>query len=269
MTMCVHTPLEHHPELRLWVKREDMSCPTGPHFSKTRGVWAHVFARNESLIGVLDTSHSQGGWAVAQACALLNRQCVVYYPVRKSETFAPLRPQQQAARQLGARLVPLPAGRSAILYHSAKRLTAEAGGYMMPNALKLPESVEETRKEVICTDIHVASTAVVSASSGTIAAGLLRGMLDVGWFGHLYIHFGYSRSAAAVTSYLEKMVGSPYAAYQDRIRVHLIDEGYSYADSAHGFYVPPFPCNPYYDLKALRWFLGHPDHPEALFWNIG
>src|SRR5262249_34387357 len=152
------TPVEHHPELGLWVKREDLCCPGGPNFSKTRGVYAHVAKRPEGVIGVLDTHHSQGGWAVARACAALNKHCVLFYPVRKADrnllytgmkpTQDPvwgewgdiLRPQQVAAFNLGAGLVPLAAGRSAVLYHRAKSaLSEERGSYMMPNALKLPE----------------------------------------------------------------------------------------------------------------------------------
>src|SRR3990167_10393059 len=122
LTMCVsHTPVEHYPDLGLWVKREDLACPSGPNFSKTRGVWARVKSRPDPIIGVLDASHSQGGWAVARACSLLGRQCWLFYPVRKAEVFSALKPQQQAARDLDARLVPLPAGRSAILYRSEER----------------------------------------------------------------------------------------------------------------------------------------------------
>ena len=86
MGMCViNTPLNYFPEFGLWVKREDLCCPGGPNFSKTRGVFAHVCKRTETVIGVLDTAHSQGGWAVARDCSLLDKQCLLFYPIRKSE----------------------------------------------------------------------------------------------------------------------------------------------------------------------------------------
>src|SRR5207344_916798 len=103
--------------------------------------------RAERVIGVLDTSHSQGGHAVARACEMLDKKCLLFYPVRKAEQdVALLRPQQAAAKALGAKLIKLPAGRSAVLYHAAKK-QMPAGSYMMPNALKLHEMVEETAAE--------------------------------------------------------------------------------------------------------------------------
>ena len=52
-----NTPVDdYRDEYGLWVKREDLSClPPGPAFSKTRGVYARVASRKESVIGVLDT----------------------------------------------------------------------------------------------------------------------------------------------------------------------------------------------------------------------
>lgn len=268
------TPVEDHTStLGLWVKREDRSCPGGPHFSKVRGVVHHVAGRPEGeLIGVLDTSHSQGGWAVAAACARLGRGCVVYFPVRKGERGAPLRPQQVAAQRLGATLVALQAGRSAILHHRARVDLSGRGPmtYMMPNALKLPETVDETAAELARTPgTSRFREVLVSASSGTIAAGVLRGLHRVGWFREpgrrLLVHLGYSRSLSAVREYLEEASGT------SSWPVEFVDEGYNYADAARPGVQPGFPCNEYYDLKALRWWYRErrPAGAPTLFWNIG
>lgn len=272
--MCIeNTPLEWYPKFKLHVKREDMCCPGGPNFSKTRGVFAHVKRRNEHVIGVLDTSHSQGGWAVARACQLLGKLCVVYYPeFKKPRGWSN---SQVQAKELGATIIGLPAGRSAILYHRAKRdlhytLNAHdgpGGGYMMPNALKLDESVWETSKEFgMVTDVKQYRTIVVSASSGTIAAGILQGAMAVNWRGEIVVHLGYSRSEGAVRSYLEKMSGYP------SLQCTVVDEGYAYSDQSRPGITPPFPCNPWYDLKAFRWLMGQRKARLAapvLFWNIG
>lgn len=266
MTMCVpNTPVTHHPELGLYVKHEEECCPGGPNFSKTRGVFARVASRPEQIIGVLDTSHSQGGWAVAKACSLLGKQCVLFYPVRKHHEFDPLQPQQQAAQKLGAKLVELPAGRSAILYHRAKKLLS-SDGYLMPNALKLLESVDETAAEFKRTTIPKVKTIVVSASSGTIAAGVCRGAHLVDWRGRMIVHMGYSRPQAAVRRYIEEVARVPSSA------VTFVDEGYSYADKARPGVDPPFPCNSYYDLKAYRWICANRTalgDDNIWFWNIG
>lgn len=261
------TPVEHYPDWGLWVKHEEQCCPEGPQFSKTRGVFVHAQKRLEKLIGVLDTAHSRGGHAVARACALLNKQCYLFYPVRKAEQGSPLKPQQVAALDLGAQLIELPAGRSAVLYHAAKKQIERAGGYMFPNALKLSETVEETRKEFLRTDIPPVEAILVSASSGTIAAGVIAGAFEKGWRGRIIIHLGYSRPPAAFFRYLEKMSRVPLGF----LNLDLVDEGYAYADRAKEGAVPPWPCDSFYDLKAFRWHLavGRYQHDSCLLWNVG
>lgn len=265
--MCVETtPVEDHLDtLGLWVKREDLCCPGGPNFSKTRGVFAHVRARNEGVIGVLDTSHSQGGWAVARACQLLGKQCMVYYPeFKKPRGWSP---SQEQAYRLGATIHGLPAGRSAVLYHQAKKHLQDGMSYMMPNALKLTETVDETAREVTRTHLSPRTPAVlVSASSGTIASGVLRGLRNRGYAGEFIVHMGYSRPRQAVISYIYKMAGCNLSQ-----GINIVDEGYSYADTARPGPVPPFPCNEFYDLKAFRWWMaeGRARYGRALLWNIG
>jgi len=259
--MCVvNTPVSYHDNLGLYVKHEEQCCPGGPNFSKTRGVFVHVKSRPEPLIGVLDTSHSQGGWAVARACSLLGKQCRLFYPKFKADTSNVLKPQQAAARSLGAELVPITAGRSAILYNRVRKSV----DYMMPNALKLPESVAETAAEVARTAIPNDINAVlVSASSGTIAAGVIRGLEDRAVA--IIVHLGYSRPIDPLRRYLAKMVGWDAGPT-------IIDEEYEYKDVAHSDFTPPdFPCNQHYDLKAWRWWVreGQDRYGKALFWNIG
>lgn len=277
MSMCVEwTRVSHHPELGLWVKHEEECCPPGPHFSKTRGVYAHIKNRPERIIGVLDTYHSQGGHAVAQACRLLGKQCVNFYPQRKSERDGPMKPQQVTANELGASMVPLQAGRSAILYHHAKKHLERfwpGSSYMMPNALKLPEMITETVAEVARTTVPDVFTVIVSASSGTIAAGVWRGLYEAGWSGTLVVHQGYSRSEKAIREYMTKMAFGERAPLDGEIQLKFVDEGYAYGDEAKPVVLPPFPSNKFYDLKAFQWWTekgrGEDDGEEALLWNVG
>lgn len=272
------TPVEDHlQQFGLLVKREDLSClPPGPPFSKTRGVFAHVASRPERVIGVLDTYHSQAGHAVAEACALLGKVCVNFYPVRKSEIYDPLKPQQVAAEKLGATTVSLPAGRSAILYHQAKKqlplIHPWEDCYMMPNALKLPEMITETAAEVGRTlasyKIPDHLPVLIAASSGTIAAGVIRGFLQAGAADREFIiHQGYDRSQDAMLKYMTEMG----ELYHHSYTLNLVNEGYSYGDVAKAGPEPLWPCNKYYDLKAFRWWMreGRAQYGEALLWNIG
>lgn len=265
------TPLEDYREqYGLWVKREDLSCPPpGPPFSKTRGVYAHVKSRPEELIGVLDTYHSQAGHAVARACQILGKKCINFYPEFKYEPGP--RPPQMLAGSLGARLRGLKAGRSAILFHQARKETEARGGYMMPNALKLQESVDETAKE---TPEQIFANVLIPASSGTIAAGVICGFVFGPYFGEVecpkfIIHLGYSRSKDQVRKYLSEKTQIDLEHIETI--TEIVDEGYSYKDKSKQGETPPWPCNPYYDLKAFRWWLtyGNEYPGETLFWNIG
>lgn len=279
----VDTPIENYlKQYGLMVKREDLACPPpGPPFSKTRGVYARVKSRPEEIIGVLDTVHSQAGHAVARACQVLGKECYNFYPVYKKEILDPrlltmkngLRLPQVKSYELGARLKPLHAGRSCILFHQAKKAIEAMGGYMMPNALKLEESVTETAKEV--PDLSF-DRVIIPASSGTIAAGVILGFLNLGrnpWF---IVHLGYSRSADQVRAYIEGYLGRSLVKSGKSVpRIEVIDEGYAYKDTARKGPSPPWPCNPYYDLKAFRWHIEQLEsNPKlrrvnTLFWNIG
>jgi len=257
----VGTPIEFREEWGLWVKREDLAClPPGPYFSKIRGCYRRIASRPEAVIGVLDTYHSQAGAAVARVCRSLGKRCLNYYPEYKREPGP--RAPQRLAQSYGAELVGLPAGRSAILYHQAKKLCQAEGGYMMPNALKLPETVAETAAEVPNRPFRYV---LIPASSGTIAAGVIRGFVERGiQVARFLIHLGYSRPETAVLKYLLKMSGV------DDFPVEVIDEGYQYRDTARPGPTPDWPCNPYYDLKAFRWWVRERErYPDTLFWNIG
>lgn len=261
-----NTPIEdYRNDFGFFVKREDLCCPKpGPPFSKTRGVFARVRDVPEKVIGVLDTAHSQAGHAVARACQILGKKCHNYYPVYKKEADL-IKPQQKAAKELGATLHGLPAGRSCILFHQAKKLTEAKGGYMMPNALKLEESVTETAKEVPDDRYDLV---IVPASSGTIAAGVMAGFLQRKIYPEFIIHLGYSRSHTEVRDYLRKMSGDT----KPSLLVNIIDEGYAYKDMAEEGPDPLWPCNAYYDLKAFRWWMKNRSayrNRKTLFWNIG
>ena len=253
------------------VKREDL-CIDGPAFSKMRGVERHIQHRPEYVIGVLDTYHSKAGWGTAIMCKILKRKCVVFYPAYKKEPQP--RPYQIFAHREGAELIGLDAGRSFILYHQAKKLLRDKYGddvYMMPNALKCPESVEETAKELVETvpKYLVDNTIwIVSISSGTIAAGVHRGLNQLFGSAELYIHEGYSRPAKAAADFVIKRGD----CCGGNIPVVVVDEGYEYKNYVR--WPCPFPCNPFYDLKAWRWLECNIDklakkYQSIVFWNIG
>lgn len=259
------------------VKREDLCCPEpGPSFSKIRGVEAYLRVQApRTPIGVLDTVHSKAGWGVAYICQALGLPCFDFFPVYRSEWADDtgndyyLREFQEHAEDLGAELVPLDAGRSSILYHQAKKLLAErtnGRGLMMPNALKLSETIESTAHEVFdyTPKELLSGTWIVSISSGTIGAGVIRGLSWAGAQAMVVAHMGYSRSIDAARNYMINSAGvDPY-------RLRLVDDGYAYKDKVPNTQIP-FPCNEYYDAKAWQFLVKYMDCHEqpVVFWNIG
>lgn len=288
MNLVNQTPIESYfiGSREILVKREDLCAPfPGPSFSKMRGVVAHIRNRPESLIGVLDTYHSKAGWAVAWACSGLGKRCIDFWPRYKADGDAELpRIQQRHARDLGATPYDLAAGRSALLYHAARKKLTEIGNasglstYMMPNALKLPESITENAAEVMRSRdaLPKYGTLIISISSGTVASGIIAGFEQAGLLPnyHLILHAGYSRSPAATIAYIESKSGVSLTGFglSDRPKTwRLVDEGYGYSDTAAGDPAPS-PCNEFYDLKAWCWLESYidkiPDGP-IVFWNIG
>lgn len=281
-----NTPLETHyiHGVPILVKREDLCSPEpGPSFSKMRGVVEHIknLPPTVRMIGVLDTYHSKAGWAVAYACRALGKDCVDFWPRFKADEYRgglPPRKQQYHASNLGAVLVDLQAGRSAVLYHQAKKQLREfsADSYMMPNALKLAESIWANAAEAERTAPMLpeeGGTLIISISSGTVAAGVLTGFMKAGILNRwgVILHMGYSRSQEAARSYLCKVGTIP-----DATKIKFIDEGYGYKDAVRdGLGTQyPFPINPYYDAKAWNWLhnpqvLSKLHQQPILFWNIG
>ena len=259
----------------VWVKREDLCCPPpGPSFSKLRGVERTIISALNGIlpptrVGVVDSVHSKAGWGVAYICRELGIGCDVYYPHLKAEPDGYVRPFQQRARDMGAILHPLPATMSSVLYNQARSHFSSdiPSGLFLPNGLKLSETIAQTANELCLgvpkSSLNVGSVWVVSVSSGTIAAGVALGLERMGFKGLLVLHMGFSRSAEKLSAYVRHGAQG--------IRLDVVDEGYEYADAAKGS--APFPCNPYYDLKAWMWLKENiwlwSSSRLVVFWNIG
>jgi len=275
------TPWETYTanDTRIHVKREDLCCPyPGPSFSKIRGLFAYINTKlNSSLyppdcIGVVDSIHSKAGWGTAYLCHDLNIPCMVFYPYTKAQGIDKIGYFQFRCLDLGASIYPIPATKSAVLWYKARKIFKDGHptGLLLPNGLKLQETVNQTCEELVndALAVHLASNPescwIISISSGTIAAGVIKGLAKLLYKGTIILHMGYSRSRDGLRHYLSKM-DCNYA----NVRIQIIDEGYGYSDLVQC--KSPFPCNPYYDLKAWKWLQEHIDilPKNIVFWNIG
>jgi hypothetical protein len=121
---------------------------------------------------------------------------------------------------------------------------------------------------------YVFDTVIVPVSSGTIAAGVIKGFAENGPAGQtmtrFILHLGYKRPHQEVSDYVLGMSGCPAP---HSLIIDIVDEEYRYKDKGKPGPTPPWPCNPYYDLKAFRWWMrgAHPRgrYGKTLFWNIG
>jgi hypothetical protein len=267
-----HTPIEEYNGIH--VKREDLCVSPKyarmfPPFSKLRGVHEWITDRkNEGFkeIGVLDTVHSQAGWGVAAFCHLLDLTCVNYYPMCKGEVQ--MRPNQLRAQTLGALMVPMPATKSAVLWYKARKDLAlhYPQSAMIPNGLKLSDCVRGNADEVRTIPKELMKgTWVFSVSTGTIMAGVMRGIAEIADPRDIQLiaHMGYSRSKEGLMNYLVGKSGVFNA------RIEIIDEGYAYADRTD--YPAPFYCDPFYDRKAWKWINEHKNEltEPIIMWNVG
>ena len=269
MRLIDNTPFECYEVsgVNVWVKREDLcTVSPAPPFSKIRGVYEHLFKVSKStLIGVLDTQHSMAGWGVAYVCQDLELDCIDFYPVLKADTG--IRHNQQMAQSFGAMLHPMKAGMSAVLFNQAKRdlRIIRDDCLMMPNGLKLLESVDATAKEVLNVPRKlIGGTWIISISSGTIGSGVIKGLSKLNFEGKIVLHMGYSRSSDETRHYVISMCGF----YP--MNLTIIDEQYEYKDKVDNSWIP-FPCNKFYDAKAFLWLAHNVKRLKQpiIFWNIG
>jgi hypothetical protein len=174
-------------------------------------------------------------------------------------------------QSFGAALYPMKAGMSAVLYNQAKRILRERHGadsIMMPNGLKLVESIDATVEELTSyTPKHLTrgGTWVVSISSGTLGAAVYKGLMQLSYRGKLVLHLGYTRSHEQIYKDVQRLSNWLVGA-----QVQLVDENYEYKDKVANEWIP-FPCNEYYDAKAFTWLARnvHDLKPPIVFWNIG
>lgn len=265
-----NTPFEKYGNII--VKREDLCSPfPGPSFSKVRGVKEKLDKLKIEFIdiktiGVVDTFHSKAGWGVAWLCKHKGFKCIVFYPKYKKEKEVRLF-QKICRDDFDAEIVPIKATKSAVLYYMAKKIMKEKYGYsfyMMPNGLRLDETISATAKEVenFTLTKYLSYDWIISISSGTIAKGVIKGLYNLNFRGKIFLHMGYSRSIENMKKYISNNGDI-------NLKIEIIDEKYEYKDFVK--YDCPFPCNPYYDLKAWKWLQENKKNLRLpmVFWNIG
>ena len=260
------TPVEvyHLAGRRIRVKREDLyGCPPAPPLAKLRGLrslLANAYIGGVRVVGCWDTRISMLGLGLAACCREFSGlRCIVSYPMGKGDNTPP---QALLARELGAKLLPVRAGRINICFAAARRHVQRQGGFMLPFGLECEEAVAAVATEAGRLDVaqYARGTIVVACGSGVTLAGLLRGLTARP---HCIIGVSSGRSCENILRCVRRHVPNP----PDFLELHAAEIPYRTELN----YPCPFPSNPYYDLKAWKFLAEHlPEFKDpVLFWNIG
>ena len=270
-SVVVSTPIEIHDGV--FVKRDDLCCDS-PQLAKMRGIWKYVSKRKSfDGFGILDGAHSRNGWALARVCRELGKSAVTYWPIKKHQRSLPIHEAQGYSRcraeALGAVIVPIQAGRSAVVYAQARADLARRipNSVMLPNAVKIDETVEAHIEEIKAQRDEWKEIApeslVIGCGTGTILSGVLAGFFSIGITPTTYVVLGYSVNEERLRRYISSHTLFP----QDNIKI--IDLGYSYGSEASS--PVPFGSCRHYEAKAWAWLQGNRELTtgSVAFWNSG
>jgi len=285
-----HTPIESYNVhgTNVWVKREDMCGPDGaPTFSKIRGLIPHLIDLKKrypavTTIGYVETSISMAGWGVAWACQMLGLQCIIFDPQYKPETELPiLRYHRQQWIRFGATIRPIKAGMARVNWNVARNTMRDEfaeHGVLLQLGLPFEETIDATGMELRHTltyqGIHLPKSIVVPVGSGTIVSGILQTVYNNPSYQYIKV-IGVcvctkNKHRLESTILSKAHLPIPGSLFDIRsISLELQDPGWEYTDSST--ISCPFPCHPYYDLKAWQWLVENINNiaKPVLFWNIG
>lgn len=268
--LIISTPIEKINE-DLYVKREDLACPTpGPPFGKVRGLYpvlSKLKNKGVKVVSYMDTSISMAGWGVSYFCRELGLKAVIFYPKYKE-----LRHNQEEYiekwKGFGAEVIPLDKpNRQSINYYRAKKILTEMypDSIILPQGLPFNETIDNVAEEIKkdMESYKDIKSIVVSVGSGVMCAGILLGASLSGLSPDVYGIFVAPKSVDTYNKKIFKYIGNEYS------KLHLVETDYEYTDKEE--MTTPFPCNPYYDAKAYKWMITNIDNIKkpVLFWNTG
>lgn len=262
------TPIEEYDiqGTNVLVKREDLfSSYPAPALAKLRGARELLKKMKQdgvTSIAVFDTRISKAGQGIAAICQELNLECIVGFP---KLTNVPIAESHNIAASIGAKLIPIKAGRTAVCYHQFAKLAKENyHAVVLPMGLVCAETVQEVSKIAHETVLNTkVRTIVLSTGTGTIASGIYTGVREL----NMAI-IGVSCGMSPIKQW-NRIHQLCWPISVDS-RFTIIEPKFEYYDALDTKSCP-FPTSPYYDMKAWHWLCEHVERLEkpVLFWNIG
>jgi 1-aminocyclopropane-1-carboxylate deaminase/D-cysteine desulfhydrase-like pyridoxal-dependent ACC family enzyme len=245
---------------QIYVKREDLfGTYPAPLLAKLRGariVLQRLKAEGITKIAVFDTRISKAGQGIAYLCKEMDLKCLAGFPKLKDKDIA--ESHKIAKEVLGAELMSLVAGRTAICYARLKKEAQSLGYYVLPLGLTFSETSHAV--ELISrAETKPFNSIVLSAGTGVISSGVAAGTDCT----------VYAVSCGMNNKRQWKRIQTlrPDKLFCNLI---LVQPEYDYYDALDTTQCP-FPTSPYYDMKAWTWLLKNYDRlaKPVLFWNIG
>ncbi len=276
--MIISTPIQKINK-NIFVKREDLACPPpGPPFAKVRGLYPVLQKAKEEgieIFGYMDTSVSYAAFGLSYFCQSMGLKSVVFYPEYKDGPRDNQLFQFKKWKEFGAEIIPLhKPNRLMINWYRARKILTEMypNSRMLPQGLPFPETIDNVSTEIVndrdsLCDIQ---TIVVSAGSGVMTAGIMKGLQSIGLTPDIYGILISPKSTTVMKRKILKMSGLKEGGlFGSNIKLTIVDSSYAYTDKET--IETPFPCNPYYDKKAWKWLIDNKNNIKlpALFWNIG
>lgn len=271
------TPIEIYNGI--YVKREDL-CARGnlPPFSKVRGVLEYMIKLQQkgiTTVGYTETSISMAGIAVASIAKKLKMTAVIFDPQYK-ETPDILAYHRKQWAKFGATIIPIKAGMAKVNWYICKQILENNFDHSLHLPLGLPfeETIESTAREVKITlkkyGTNIFPSVVTCVGSGTIAAGILKGLATDDIPRRLYGVMTRSGNETIKKTKIHLKSGiQENGLFKSKIELIMINPKWEYTQKS--LFSCPFPCHPYYDLKAWEWLIQNRMQliEPILFWNIG
>lgn len=276
-----NTPIETYclkDYFPVYVKREDLSCPApGPPFAKVRGLYTRMKhlkeIENVHTVGYTETSISMAGWGVAWVAKELGMRAVIYDPQYKNPPELLLYHREQW-KKFGAVLEPIKAGMAKVNYNICSKLLHKKYGddaVMFPLGLPFIETIDAVAREAVASNLTQFGTIVTCVGSGTMCAGILRGLMEGPKVERSIALYGIITRSGDFLAKRKRIMDKVEFAdlFYPKINFTIIDTGYEYTQIEKE--PCPFPCHPYYDRKAWKWMVDnhHLLNGPVLFWNIG
>ncbi len=243
------------------VRDDATSLFPGPNNSKVRGVYRVVERlRSEGVraVATLDTAISRIGWAVAQVCFEEGLEHLAFYPKIGRKRF-----YQEMTEAWTSTIVPIQGTFSSAMAELRRRWLEEhkVKAFCFPTGLTTEESVQSNADALLSIPRELTSgSLVVCVSSGTICAGLLRGMEQSEAKGKV---FGITSSS------FTNRAGKIRKLARSNFPLTIVDLGYQYRERIEE--APPFPCDVFLDRKAWAFVTKYARSlPQpVVFWNVG